>query len=59
MEASALLLLICLLAVYFLPSLVAWKKDKFEAVFVLNLFLGWTFVGWIIALAWGANPDRR
>jgi len=35
--------------IYFLPAIIA-KRDK-GMIFVLNLFLGWTFIGWIIALA--------
>jgi Superinfection immunity protein len=40
-------------AVYFLPSIVAYgrKVTNSGSVFVINLFLGWTFVGWVVALA--------
>lgn len=39
---------------YFLPFCIAYfrlKKDVF-AIFTLNLLLGWTFIGWVIALVW-------
>jgi hypothetical protein len=30
---------------------------------VLNVFLGWTFVGWVVALAWAhtaiGQPDQK
>lgn len=36
---------------YFLPSLIAAARHTHNAVgiFFLNLFLGWTGIGWIIA----------
>ncbi|KXX64208.1 hypothetical protein AY586_14620 [Marichromatium gracile] len=42
------------LAFYFLPGLVAKgrRHSKTEAIFVLNLLLGWTFLGWVGALVW-------
>ncbi len=51
----ALLLLIVL--VYFVPSVVAKGKRNWQAIFVLNLFAGWTFVGWIVALVWACTKD--
>ena len=27
------------------------------AIFILNLFLGWTIIGWIIALVWAFCQD--
>jgi hypothetical protein len=27
------------------------------AIFVLDLFLGWTLIGWVIALAWSVATD--
>jgi hypothetical protein len=43
-------------AFYFLPSIVALVKRKRNAlaIFFLNLFAGWTGVGWLIALIWAA-----
>jgi hypothetical protein len=42
------------LVIYFLPAIFASKArhPQSTAIFVLNLFLGWTFVGWIVALVW-------
>jgi hypothetical protein len=47
-------LLVILILLYFLPTLVAGIRavKNGAAIFVLNLFLGWTFVGWVIALVW-------
>ena len=41
-------------ALYFLPSIEAKINDNpnFMSVFMVNLFLGWTIVGWVVALAW-------
>ncbi len=39
---------------YFLPAIVAFARNKRDAVsiLVLNLLLGWTAIGWVIALVW-------
>jgi Superinfection immunity protein len=39
---------------YLLPALVAlWRQNRqWRAITVLNLLLGWTFVGWVVALVW-------
>jgi Superinfection immunity protein len=36
------------------PALVAlWRQNRqWRAMTVLNLLLGWTFVGWVVALVW-------
>tara|TARA_Y100000766_G_scaffold144001_1_gene123784 strand:- start:114 stop:389 length:276 start_codon:yes stop_codon:yes gene_type:complete len=46
-------------AVYFTPSLVAYRNRKKQAtaIYVLNFFLGWTFIGWVVALVWGCMKD--
>jgi hypothetical protein len=42
---------------YFFPFVVACmrKHKNSEAIFILNLFLGWTGFGWVIALVWSAT----
>jgi hypothetical protein len=46
-----------LLAAYFGPTLVAImrKRHNTGAIFALNLFLGWTVLGWIIAFVWACT----
>jgi hypothetical protein len=53
------LLILFFLACYFLPTLVGWNKKNSGAIFALNFFLGWTVVGWIIALVWALSSDRE
>ena len=47
-------LLVVLLLIYIVPSAVAvMRGDKHIAgIVILNLFLGWTVVGWVGALIW-------
>jgi Superinfection immunity protein len=48
------------LALYFLPSIVAVSRKVTHqgSVVVINLFLGWTFVGWVVALAMACRTSR-
>ena len=45
---------------YFLPALVAVIRERHDklSIFLLNLFLGWSFIGWIIALVWACKSER-
>ena len=53
-------LILTLLALYFLPSFVAIARKHHQAstVFVINLFLGWTFIGWVVALAMAVSAVK-
>ena len=42
---------------YFLPAIIGRRKRNARALFVLNFFLGWTFLGWIGALVWALLRD--
>ena len=44
---------------YFLPSIIALARSKRDAVsiLVLNFLLGWTAIGWVIALVWALRTD--
>lgn len=46
-------------AVYFLPWLIAILRGRANgcAIGVVNIFLGWTLVGWVVALAWAVADD--
>jgi hypothetical protein len=43
--------------VYFIPTIVAASRSHHNtaAILILNLFLGWSFIGWVIALVWSAT----
>lgn len=47
------------LMLYLLPTIVASsrKHPNAGAIFALNLFLGWSFIGWIIALVWALTSQ--
>ena len=49
-----------ILIVYSLPAFVAYlrKHPQRRLVGVINLFLGWTFLGWVVALAWATTTFR-
>ena len=55
MEAIGVILII---AVYFLPTIVGWKTEHSNGIMVLNLFLGWTFIGWVGAFIWAATSKK-
>jgi len=50
--------LICL-AVYFIPAVVGYKKKNAIGILLLNLFLGWTIVGWVVALVWAVSSPEE
>jgi hypothetical protein len=56
---SGILILIGVLALYFLPSIIAHKKRNESAIVTLNLLLGWTVLGWVIALVWALTNDPK
>ena len=47
------------LVMYFLPSIIALARSKRDllAIFLLNFFLGWSVIGWVVALVWAAKND--
>jgi hypothetical protein len=57
-EVMLVPLAILVIGFYFLPSIIGRHRDNRVAIFVLNFFLGWTLVGWIVALVWAATVDK-
>lgn len=51
------LMIVIALGVYFLPTIIAKinNQPNFASIFVLNLFLGWSLVGWVISLVWAVK----
>lgn len=55
------LLVVILLALYFLPTIVAglMRHRQFLAIGVLNALLGWTLIGWVAGLVWSLIRERQ
>ncbi len=53
-------LLICLF-IYFFPTYMAFIREHKNKVpiLILNMFLGWTVLGWIVALIWAFTNQER
>ena len=49
------------LVMYFIPTIIAvLRRAKGDCgVLVINLFLGWTMIGWVVALAWAVSSEKR
>jgi hypothetical protein len=50
---GGLLIVLFAIVCYFIPTLVALGRGvpNTGSVVVINFFLGWTFIGWVVALA--------
>lgn len=42
---------------YFLPSWIGSEKQNRSAIFWLNVLLGWTIIGWVVALVWALTKE--
>ena len=47
------------LILYMLPYILSRGKSFSGSVFWFNFLLGWTFIGWIIALVWAVSEDKN
>jgi len=59
MPIEAMILLPMLLFVYLTPTLIALgrRHKALGAILALNIFLGWSLLGWVAALVWAlTNP---
>ena len=54
-----LILYILLIALYFLPSIIGYNHRNSGSIIILNLLLGWTLIGWIVALIWAISNDKK
>ncbi|MFD7431959.1 superinfection immunity protein [Streptomyces sp. NPDC059818] len=52
--------MVIILFVYFVPTIVAFTRGvpNKGSVLVVNLFLGWTLVGWVVSLAMAARSGQ-
>lgn len=50
-----------LFGIYWVPTIVAFHRGVVNqwSVAVINLFLGWTVIGWVVALAMAVRTQRE
>jgi hypothetical protein len=58
---EALIVLAVVLILYFLPTIIANNRghQNTSGVFIINLLLGWSVVGWVIALVMAAGSVQQ
>lgn len=56
-----MIIIIIGLFIYFIPSIAAFIDGhrNSSAILILNIFLGWTFIGWVVALVWAATKEKK
>lgn len=56
---ETIILAILIVAVYFMPMLIAWNRGhrNQNPIAIINLFFGWTVVGWVGCLAWALSSN--
>jgi hypothetical protein len=54
-----LAIVVVCLAITFLPAIIAYRRKHNQklAIFMLTLFTGWTFIGWVVAIVWASTSD--
>lgn len=59
------LFLVCLIFIfafiYFIPTFLAndCSHRKFKTILVFNILLGWTVIGWAIAVIWACTGNNH
>lgn len=57
----AVIIIIISIPIYFLPSILAYRKQHINkiAILILNIFLGWTLIGWVGSLVWAVSTNEE
>ena len=58
---GATVFMLAIFAIYWAPAFIAMQRriNNVGAVAIVNLFLGWTFIGWVVALAMAMGGSAR
>ncbi len=59
-ESAATFILLGASLIYFLPTIVAGRRnpEQMGSTLFLNFFLGWTVMGWLMALVYACQRPR-
>ena len=60
-QATLIILAAVAVVAYMLPAIIASLRGhhKVGSIFFVNLLLGWTFIGWVAALAWSMSKIHK
>ena len=60
-ETVGIIIIIVGAIIYFTPSILALLRGKKNtiAIMALNLFLGWTLIGWVVSLVWSLSSNPK
>jgi hypothetical protein len=49
------------IAAYFVPTIIAVARRARNTlgIVLVNIFAGWTFIGWVIALVWAIVDQKQ
>jgi heme/copper-type cytochrome/quinol oxidase subunit 4 len=56
---SGIIGLALLVILYVVPAITALSRNHKNqlAIVMLNIFVGWTFIGWVVALVWSCTDN--
>lgn len=56
-----IIIILIFIPLYFLPSIIAHRRKNPDTpgIFILNLLLGFTVIGWIGALVWAFSSGSQ
>jgi hypothetical protein len=58
---SSFIVPIVMFVIYFLPGWIAISRNhnNCNSILMVNIFLGWSFIGWVFALVWAFTNDVK
>ena len=61
MMVESVMLVTWLALLYMLPTIIAVVQQRTNtgAIAALNVLLGWTFIGWVVALVWAMTKGKK
>jgi uncharacterized membrane protein len=62
-STATILMLMAIVLIYMLPTFIAFGREhpRRQDVAVVNIILGWTLIGWLVAFLWATlaeTPDE-
>lgn len=56
---TTIIIILIIIFIYFIPSMIAKNKRDFPAIFLLNIFLGWTWFIWLVCIMWALLSKEK